>query len=241
MRRSEFIGRRQATNFSPAIRLAAKLGCPLNQSVTLNFAHTALPDEEVSKAFEKLRKNYFTKWLGRPGKGYQGPVKPAAYIWVIENPSQCHVHWLVHVPDDRLKAFLARLPKWLRKVTGGVHCEASAIHVRPASTPFGARGYMLKGIDPAYAAFYGIEPEPQGIVFGKRCGFSRSLGPMACRKARTYYTQMREDGYRPTWPKRTPTTAGRRDNRPYGNPRRVSAKIPDRSRPAPAPARPPTL
>src|SRR5690606_13352132 len=40
VRQSYFIRRKQATNFAPAIRLADRLGCPLNRFVTINFTHT---------------------------------------------------------------------------------------------------------------------------------------------------------------------------------------------------------
>jgi len=52
---------------------------------------------------------------------------------------------------------------------------------------------MSKGIDPGIANFYGITAIDQGVTYGKRAGFSVSLGPSRCRAARTYWTQMEQD------------------------------------------------
>jgi hypothetical protein len=82
------------------------------------------------------------------------------------------------MPDGRLDDFLSRLPSWLQAVTGGPF-NIQALHHESAYNPKGLRKYLLKGVDPAYAAFCQIEHVPQGIVIGKRSGFSRSLGPTA--------------------------------------------------------------
>jgi len=42
---------------------------------------------------------------------------------------------------------------------------------------------MMKGIDRRYARLNYVRSTPQGIVCGKRCGFSESLGPAARRRA----------------------------------------------------------
>lgn len=77
--------------------------------------------------------------------------------------------------------FKERLPAWLEKVTGGVHCP-SALHIRTAKTPRGAVKYMVKGIDPIYAELYRIEHSDQGKVIGNRSNFSRCLGPSTRRR-----------------------------------------------------------
>ena len=170
VRLSHHIRRQQATNIKPAIRLAEKRETPLNHFVTINFTH--LECDESAK--EKRR--------------------AAAFVWVIENGGgHLAAHWLVHVPDSRRADFEARLLGWVSKETGVADIEGTALDVKFARTPLGAGKYMMKGIDPAFAAFYGITHVPQGQVHGKRCGFSQSLGPSSCRRERTYYTQMRAD------------------------------------------------
>jgi len=56
--------------------------------------------------------------------------------------------------------------------------------MRDAYAPIGAGRYMMKGINPAYAACFGIRHEPQGIVYGKRSGTSTNLGATAKKKLR---------------------------------------------------------
>lgn len=195
LRRSHFIRRQQATNIKPAIRLAEKLNTPLNRFVTINFNHTDCDADAVSVAFASLRER-FTRWF-RGVMRAEGIERKAAFIWVIENAGgQVAVHWLVHVPDTLLGDFSTRLSRWLEKVTGGIHCCESAINIKPAHTPLGAGKYMMKGIDPVFADFYRIRHIPQGLVYGKRCGFSQNLGPSSCRRERTYYSQIRQDRYR---------------------------------------------
>lgn len=193
MRHSSFIRRQQVTNVNPAIRLAEKNGTPLNRFVTLSFAHTACEAEAVSIAFSELRAR-FVRWFRRRQKGGRRLQAEASFVWAIENANgYTAAHWLVHIPPAMLAEFRTRLPAWLAKVTGGIHCEASAIDIKPARTPIGAGKYMMKGIDPAYADFYRIRHVPQGDVYGKRCGFSQNLGPTSCRRERTYYRQIIQD------------------------------------------------
>lgn len=177
-RKSKWVNRKPAANLLNAINLAGKLGRPLNQFVTLNFSHTACPAEAVSQQFERLRDNHFGPWLRRnsPSK-----AAPPSYVWCIENTGACAVHWLVHIPVGRTIDFQKRLPRWLEAVTGDA-LSHGAINVRPADRPGGAGKYMLKGIDPQVAELYGIRPVDQGLVHGKRTGFSRCLGPTTRRR-----------------------------------------------------------
>ena len=56
-----------------------------------------------------------------------------------------------------------------------------AIDINKAYNPHGARKYMLKGLDTAFAALYGNYASPQGEIYGKRLGFSASLAPASAR------------------------------------------------------------
>lgn len=161
-----------------AVRVAEHLGLPLNRMVTFNFKDTTCPEHLVSRHFQRLRDNYFGKWLARKGRGYN---RPPAYIWSIENANGCiNVHWLLHVPPGRLQDFQARLPDWFKAVAGEV-TSSRAIHERAAPTPQGAAKYMSKGINPGFADFFRIRHVPQGLVHGKRAGTSKALGPGARR------------------------------------------------------------
>jgi hypothetical protein len=93
------------------------------------------------------------------------------------------VHWLVHVPVKRQTDYQARLTQWLRSAAGEI-LDDKAIHIRGAYNTCGAGRYMLKGTHPAVAAFYGVTPEGQGRVRGKRAGFSRNIGPTQKQRLR---------------------------------------------------------
>lgn len=180
-RPTSFIQRKPAGNLRLAVRMAETIGRPLNQAVTLNFSLTDCDSQDASAAFEKLRDNYFGPWLRRAsGKGEQDG--PPAFVWVIENVSNhTHAHWLVHVPPRRLADFSERVSRWLAAVAGIV--QPGAVKIKRAYNPRGFALYMLKGISPAAAFLYRVRPEPQGIVFNKRSGFARCLGPAARKRA----------------------------------------------------------
>jgi hypothetical protein len=172
------IDRRQARNLMDATYYArtrlVELGRPLNTFVTLNFDHTDCPPEHVSSRFEKLRDNHFVRWLR-----YRASA-PAYYVWAVENSGgDTHVHWVVHVPPSLRESFRTKLPEWLGQVAGTIRFAESAIDVRPVSNLPGLARYLLKGMDSRYAPRYSVRHVPQGLVHGKRCGVSKSLGPAA--------------------------------------------------------------
>jgi hypothetical protein len=167
---TQHIRRRQATNFAPALRHAARIGRPLNRFVTINFSLLGLSFETASERFGALRNNYFCPWYRRAGPKNM-PPEQAAFVWVIENTGHTAAHWLVYIPAARLEEFAAKLAKWLAKVTGAPIVDG-VIDIKDAYNPYGARLYMLKGIDPACASRYAINPVPQGLIKGKRLGYS---------------------------------------------------------------------
>ena len=177
-RRTRHIGWRQARNLREAIHYADKrlveLGRPLNTFVTINFGHTACSPAVVSAAFEKLRDNHFVRWLR------YGTSDLSHYVWVIENAGgNTHVHWVLHVPKFLRAAFEIKLAEWLARVAGTITCRESAIKIDPVPNLRGLGLYLLKGMDPRYAPRFGVKHIPQGLVYGKRCGVSKSLGPSA--------------------------------------------------------------
>jgi hypothetical protein len=92
-----------------------------------------------------------------------------------------HVHWAVYVPPGLQRMFKQQLRKWLSDVAGEITCD-SAIHVRDVYRSHGLGRYQMKGLLPQVARRYHVRSEPQGVVFGKRCGVSRSLGPTERRR-----------------------------------------------------------
>jgi hypothetical protein len=168
-----------------AFNMAEDRGLPFTAVVTLNFSHTACIPAAVSAQFRTLLNHLFAPWWRRPPrKSGSGPSGPYAFVWVLEHGGgQLAVHWVLHLPKARWVDFAERLPDWLETVSGGITDE-SAIDLRAAYNPAGLRKYLLKGADPAYAAFCDIKHLPQGEVTGTRSNFSRSLGPAARQRAK---------------------------------------------------------
>ncbi len=183
---SHFIRRKTAANIHHAIRIADALGSPLNTFVTVNFSMTACEVEKVSEAFARLRNSRFSHWARRPSRrSGAAPFKPA-FIWVIEaGGGVTAAHWLVSIPPERRADFEKKLAKWIDAVAGGSF--RSTINIKDAPNPRGVGRYILKGMDPAWAAMFGIRFKDQGKVYGRRCGYSLNLGPTVKRK-------LREDG-----------------------------------------------
>lgn len=187
------INRKPASHIHHAIRIAEAIGRPLTHFVTINFSHTRCPAELVSPSFERLRNDRFGPWIRRAPRRTPSAASPPTYVWVIENKDGImNVHWLVHIPENRLAAFKTKLPKWLMNVTGAI-IQDGAIDIRPITNFVGLSRYILKGTDPAWAAFYGAIHIDQGEVHGKRSGYSENTGPTAKQR-------LREAGqYRNAW------------------------------------------
>ena len=186
------IHRRPAVNIHHATRYCEMIGLPLNRLVTVNFNLTGCNDNQESRTFRKMLAERFAPWLRRTARNIQG-VAPT-YVWTMEaGGRQIAVHWLVHVPKDCARSFECKVGEWLASLTGSLP-DARAVKVQPIYNLVGLRRYVLKGVDPAWAAHLGIRHVDQGIVIGKRSGFSRNLGPCALRRG----------GYRP---KRMPFTS----------------------------------
>lgn len=180
--------------------LSNRIGLPLNQWITINFAQTGIDPRKAVSAFAKLRNNHTNKWLTRPRKG-EGPACTPTFTYAFENaredaqgnvvayqevhpdrPHNVHVHWLIHIPPARLHAFKNELWGWVETVAGPL--EPNAVHMMEIMDERGglrgAREYFLKGAPSA--SRFSADHKPQGlIVGGRRSNTSRNLGPMARR------------------------------------------------------------
>lgn len=190
-RRTAQIGKKPAANIHHATRLAERLGYPLNQFVTINFSKTPCLPEHATAAFRTLLASWFARWLRRHHKNRKNV--PPAYVYTFEAAGeQMAVHWLVHVPRGIIREFWRMLPEWVIATAGPLDGPGAIKHRRVYNI-IGARRYILKGMDPHFAAQWKIRPSPQGIVIGRRSGFSRSLGP-AARRSSGYRAQRRQAG-----------------------------------------------
>jgi hypothetical protein len=175
---SQFIRQRSASNIHHATNIATAIGLPLNVFATITFSLTECPPDEVSWAFRKLLSNRYAHWARRVTK------RSPTHVWAIEAAADTiEVHWLVHVPVEHQAEFRRRLMDWTIGVTGGVRAQR-AIKTKPVNNLVGIRQYILKGMDAAFAADYGVRHQPQGAVYGKRAGTSQNLGPAAKRRLR---------------------------------------------------------
>lgn len=185
MRSRSDIDHRQVRNILRAVTFAERQGRPLNLFVTLSLGHSACSVDRASSVFERLRDNHFTKWLrDMAHRKHEPRWLPPLYVWSIENkPGFPNVHWLVHVPATLRADFERKLCVWLTRLAGPLDNSQRPIDVRSAPKPIGAAKYLAKGIDPKYAKLYAIDAIPQGLIYGKRAGVSKALGPTAIAKA----------------------------------------------------------
>lgn len=182
-RRSSYLPHRSAAHLTRAVSFANELGIPLRLFVTINFGLTMMGEDAMSEAFRRLLKSFYGKWISRHPR-LTADKRRAAYVWVLEGrPGHHGVHWLVHVPQELQAEFGRELTRWVAATTGGI-IDSKAILTKPAYRPSGVADYMLKGLRPHHAKRLGVTPAYQGIVVGKRCGFSESLGPTAIKRHR---------------------------------------------------------
>ncbi len=181
-RKSSFLPHRSAAHFQRAISFASEIDRPLTVSVDLNYGLIGGHEEDMTTAFRRLLKSRFVKWHNRHPRNVAR--LPAAYAWVAEGlPNKHGIHWLLALPPGTRDEFEARLPVWLERTAGPI-ITPDAIFVQGAWNARRKGDYMLKGLAPAHAARLGVDHVAQGIVYGKRCGYSENLGPTAIARYR---------------------------------------------------------
>lgn len=181
-RQTRHINRVPAVNIHHATRYAQRCGLPLNTFVTVNFTALGI-DAKASSVLRRLLSQRFAPWLRRSAQ-VKARIVPT-YVWTIENTAATvAAHLLMHIPKGAKRAFGERLHSWLEGLSG-TRPEPRSLQVKRVYNMIGARRYVLKGVNPVWAAHLGVRPSDQGIVNGKRSGFSRNLGP-AARKAGGY-------------------------------------------------------
>jgi hypothetical protein len=158
--------------------------------VTVNFTELDA-SVQASMLFRRLLAQRFAPWLRRSAST-RAKLAPT-YIWTLENVAAATAaHWLVHIPKGIRRAFATKLEAWVESLSGSKP-QARTIQIKRVYNIIGARRYVLKGVNPAWAHHLGVRSSDQGIVNGKRSGFSRNLGP-AARKAGGYVP--RRHGFR---------------------------------------------
>lgn len=147
---------------------------------------------------------FITKFLHKSGEWLRrNSGKRPAFIWVLENPPSTmtgedefrgglHLHVLIHVPRELVRPFQKRLRRWGQQA--GLRWRRNVLRSRsifysgPEDDIFrfvekgmmGMIAYLLKGSEPAACELLQIghwSARNQGLLTGKRCGYSESLSP----------------------------------------------------------------
>lgn len=185
--RSDHISFREAQRFWDAVVFSICKGRPFNILLTV---HITQGRAERPRQFLTAFRKAVGEWIRR--KSFEAVHE----CWVLENPPATekgggglNVHIILHVPPNLVSAFMQqnRLDNWGRQA--GLYVYDGVIEVTKLkcstnlfSEDFLRHGvlglcrYLLKGIEPAVAYRFGIRPEYQGIIWGKRLGYSESLG-----------------------------------------------------------------
>jgi len=122
-RQSSHLNHRPTSNIHHAIRIAEALRLPLSQFITINFAKTACAPKHASARFCDMRSSRVAKWLSRPRRSEAR--RPDNGHFGDRSGRRLHaVHWLLHVPPERLAVF-RRLVKWVAMCVGAIECPSA--------------------------------------------------------------------------------------------------------------------
>lgn len=183
--KSEWIRKRQAQNVLNACNFAHWSGAPLNAYITILLNDTIA--QSSTTAFKLIMAKY-NPWLAYRRK--IGLVDcPPIYIFTHENPNDNpHVNICFHIPPVIIDEFNLKLPRWIEDVQGEIDCVTLKNQPIKCGEDMYVTKYIIKGIDPDYIDHFGLRRlykrnGPQGTIYGQRAGFSRSLGPVAMKKA----------------------------------------------------------
>jgi hypothetical protein len=175
---SHFINRRPAVNIHHATRYSERIGLPLNRFITINFSLAGCSPQQAVPLLQKMITQRFAPWLRRTAS--TAVEIPPTYVWCMEaSGGTLAAHIVLHMPDALMAEFERRLRRWLCGLFGTDRLEPSVLQIQRVPNLIGLKRYILKGVDPAWGAHLAVNPVPQGLVIGKRSGFSKNLGPAA--------------------------------------------------------------
>jgi hypothetical protein len=182
---SRYISVPQATNLIEAVDFAKSIDLPLVAHLTIHWSGTVAFDDHDGTRFAKVREG-LAKVLLRRGI-------PTASAWCRECKAHTdivHCHLLFHLPVEhrsgpKLEEMKAHLVRLVDRHGNGILGEFA---VRLVIWPDPDGLYLIKGGGPpVWKQFPRIRKDwrtPQGIIHGKRCGVSESLGPLARLRGR---------------------------------------------------------
>jgi hypothetical protein len=179
-------------NVLHAVRYANDNGRPLNLIATIDLAGLGFTNDNAGSVFRNVWCNVSRWWRYQRQKGQN--IGSFDGVATHENPAdKRNVHWLIHAPEEFRPLIETAIAKRLKKITK-LDCLGDTLHFQKADTPGTFAKYMLKGINPAFAKLFYIEPSDQGVIIGRRVTVSRSLGRSA-RKRQQWKRKRRPRNY----------------------------------------------
>ncbi len=180
-RASKCITMCQATNMMAAVDFAKLIDIHLVAHLTIHWSLTDVGDDPDGKLFAKVREG-LNKWACRHGF-------PLTCIWARERQSGgqsdvVHCHLLFYLPVEyRTGAGLLQVEAALYRLIkrhGRDYSDERVIKLVIHDNPDGK--YLIKGGGHDVWKRFRIRKKwrkPQGIIYGKRCGTTQNIGPLA--------------------------------------------------------------
>jgi hypothetical protein len=178
---SDALERRHIENLHAAVAFACETGHPLNLCIDINWARTGLGDDHDGAVLDKLME-LSRKWLKRRA------VAVFAQVEIRENPTRPYpcpnAHILLHCPWALMASFEAWFLETATRLCWRLDEGAVLFGLVGKGNPtikaaHGRLRYMSKGTSPRVAKRFGITPEPQGRVYGKRVSISQDINRAA--------------------------------------------------------------
>lgn len=190
---TSFIKRKAAASLLHSVRTAEAISRPFNTFVTVSLWQLGLGPDDASKFFRDMRERHFMRWSAYTPRGTASPRNgPPTYAWVIEAPhSRAHVHWMLHVQPGQEHAFAAALRRWIGRRMEIAQVPEGVIEIACIDNAEGLKLYFAKGLDPHLARLWRIRPVESGLVYGRRAGTSRNLGPAEWQPRKAVYQRAR--------------------------------------------------
>jgi len=204
---SEFLSDQRGYDLADAAQDSYLLGYPLNVSITIHLDQARLwarPQKFITDFLHGV-----TSWL------WSDPQNTHSHhIWVLENSDGLHAHIAVHFPatefqrEHRQKRLNRRVKDWFQSAGGTYSKDVCKAEFMEFDSPnASAIRYMLKGAKETFFDRWSTFNDrsfvtkhrfkSQGIVIGKRSGFSLTLNAATRREASKLLQQLRVTYDRP--------------------------------------------
>lgn len=184
MHKSTHIKKRKAQMLLNAFDFARYLERPINYFVVINLVSTIQQHSTI--AFRRII-NKFSRWLEYKRRNGVTNCVPT-YVFSHENPTgdNPHVNIGIHVPNCLKVEFELKLKQWIKSSQGALTDCTFSCKVIDKDKDMNVAFYMIKGVETEYLNHFKIPSKhrakgPQGIIYGTRASFSRSLGPAAMK------------------------------------------------------------